>query len=500
MTNRLAALALPICTLAVCTLAACHPVGPDYARPKADIPEAFVEAGPWKEAVPQDTIARGDWWTLFGDPVLNGLQAETVRQSPDLKAAAARVLQAQAVAGISRSYLYPEVAAGAAGQRFANNSNFMTLVDPALISENTSVITFAYKAMPLWATYEIDFWGRVRRMSEATQAEMQASLAAYQTAMLSLNGEVAQTYFGIRTTDELLRLIEENIGVHRATFNLFKSRTTDGLTSDVVLLDVETSLRTIEAQAQGLHIQRARLVNKLAVLTGTNPEGFMLHRQPPKGPLERAVPAVPVGLPSDLLQRRPDIAMAERELAASNAKIGVAVAAYFPVVSLTSGIGFEGYSVPTIANPTANIWGIGFTLFQQLFNAGRISLNVERTRAVYEEKVALYQGVLLKAFQEVETALATLSLLERQARFQGQAVDSAGRTATLASQRFQQGLNSQLDVLIAQRNLIGAQTVAVQIDNERLTTTVSLIKALGGGWQDRAVPPGVPSMWVPALK
>jgi multidrug efflux system outer membrane protein len=437
---------------------------------------------------------------VFGDPVLNNLQAETVRQNPDLKAAAARVLQAQAVAGISRSYLYPEIDSGAAGQRFANNSNSSTLVDPALITENAPTITFAYKAMPLWATYEIDFWGRVRRMTEATRAEMQASVSAYQTAMLSLNGEVAQTYFEIRATDELLRLIEENIGVHRGTYDLFRSRTTDGLTSDVVLLDVQTSLRTIEAQAQALKIKRVQLINKLAVLTCTNPEAFMLARQPLERRLERGVPGVPVGLPSDLLQRRPDIAVAERELVASNAKIGVAVAAYFPVISLTSGIGFEAYSNPTVANPTANIWGIGFTLFQQLFNAGRIGLNVERTRAVYEEKVALYQGVLLKAFQEVETALAALALLEQQARFQQQAVDSASRTATLASQRFQQGLNSQLDVLLAQRALIAAQSIAVQIDNERFSTTVSLIKALGGGWQDRTVPEGSKSMWAPTLK
>jgi multidrug efflux system outer membrane protein len=419
-----------------------------------------------------------------------------VRQNPDLKAAAARVLQAQAVAGISRSYLYPELAGGGAGQRFANNTNATTLVDPALITENTSTITFAYKAMPIWATYEIDFWGRVRRMTEASQAEMQASVAAYQTAMLSLNGEVAQTYFELRTTDELLRLIEENIGVHRGTVELFKSRNTDGLASDVVVLDVQTSLRTIEAQAQALQVRRVQQVNKLAVLTGTNPEGFTVPRQP----LERDVPAVPVGLPSDLLQRRPDIAVAERELAASNAKIGVAVAAYFPVVSLTSGIGFEAYSNPVGTSPTANIWGVGFALFQQLFNAGRVGLNVERTRAVYEEKVALYQGVLLKAFQEVETALGALALLEQQARFQHQAVQSASQATTLATQRFQQGLNSQLDVLNAQRTLIAAETVAVQIDNQRLSTTVSLIKALGGGWQGRAVPDGSKSMWAPALK
>ena len=479
-------------------LAACDPVGPNYVRPEVAIPAQLTEAEPWQVGVPQDSIARGDWWTVFGDPMLNSLQVEAIKQNPDLKAVAARVLQAQAVAGISTSYLYPEINAGGLAQRYANNSNFVTLVPPSPITDNEARITNAYKAVPLYATYEIDFWGRLRRQSESSRAEMEASIASYQTALLTLNGEVAQTYFEVRTTDELIKLISQCIKLHGDTLTLFRARRVDGLSSDIVLSDVETALRTTEAQVQTLEAQRIKLVNKLAVLVGTNPEQFAVGKQSQ----DRSIPSIPVGLPSDLLQRRPDVARAERELQAYNAQIGVAVAAYFPTIALTTSVGFESYALSTLLNPLSNIWGVGFSLFQQLFNAGRVGLNVERTRAAYQEKVALYQALLLKVFQEVETALAGLRLMNQQARYQQQAVASANRTVMLTSQRFQQGLNSMVDVLIAQRAALASQAVAVQITNDQLMTTVALIKALGGGWQDRPqqIPEGSPSMWAPKLK
>src|SRR5262245_2550248 len=327
-------------------LAACT-VGPDYVPPRPDVPPQFAEAGPWKEGAPQDAIARGDWWAIFSDPVLNGLQVAALKQNPDLKAVTQRVLQAQAVAGISRSYQFPEINAGALAQRFANNSNFATLVDPATVTANTPMISFAYKAVPLYATYEIDLWGRMRRQTESAMAELGASIAAYQTALLTLNGEVAQTYFEVRATDELVRIINESIALHRDTLGLVRQRRVDGLSSDLAVSEAETALRVIEAQAQTLSQQRVRLANKLAVLTGAQPEGFAVTRQP----FTQPVPAVPVGLPSDLLQRRPDIAKAEREIAAANAKIGVAIAAYFPSIVLTASVGYESFDLSTLTNP-----------------------------------------------------------------------------------------------------------------------------------------------------
>ncbi len=491
-------IAFPAGVAAFALLAGCDPVGPNYVRPEVAVPAQLTEAGPWQIGVPQDSIARGDWWTVFGDPTLNDLEVEAVKQNPDLKAVAARVLQAQAVAGISTSYLYPEIDAGGLAQRFANNSNFVTLVPPSPITDNQARVTNAFKAVPLYATYEIDFWGRLRRQSESSRAELGASIAAYQTALLTLNGEVAQTYFEVRTTDELIRLITQSITLHRGTLNLFKARRIDGLSSEIALSDVETALRTTEAQAQTLEAQRIKLVNKLAVLVGTNPEQFSVGTQP----YTRSIPSIPVGLPSDLLQRRPDVARAERELAAYNAQIGVAVAAYFPTIALTSSVGFESYTLSTLTNPLNNFWGVGFSLFQSVFNAGRIGLNVERSRAAYQEKVALYQALLLKVFQEVETALAGLRLMNQQAQYQQQAVASANRTVSLTTQRYQQGLNSMVDVLVAQRAALATQAVAIQITNDQMMTTVALIKALGGGWQDRAqqVPEGSNSMWAPKLK
>lgn len=479
-------------------LAGCDPVGPNYVRPEPPVPAQFVEAGPWKEAVPQDAIARGDWWSVFGDPKLDSLQAEAVRQNPDLRAAASRVLQAQAIAGISKSRMFPDIQIGGLAQRFANNSNFATLVDPATVTANTATISDGFKAVPLYATWEIDFWGRIRRQMEAAMAELAASIAAYQAAMLTLNGEIAQTYFELRTTDELKRIIDDNIALRRGTYELVKSLRSGGLSGDVPLSEAETALRTIEAQAPPLEAQRVRLVNKLAVLIGSNPETLTIGKEP----FRPAIPAIPVGLPSDLLQRRPDIARAERELVAYNARIGVAVAAYFPTIQLTSAVGFESFALSTLTQPTSNIWGIGFSLFQQLFNFGRTGLDVERSRAAYEEKVALYQALLLKSFQEVETALAGLRQMSEQARLQQVAVTSASNTASLASQRFQQGLVSMLDVLTAQRAVLTSRVVAVQITNDRLMTTIALIKALGGGWQDRPqqVPEGLRSIWVPPLK
>jgi multidrug efflux system outer membrane protein len=475
-------------------------VGPDYVRPPADVPTQFAEGGPWKAGEPQDAIARGDWWTIFSDPVLDALQAKATRQNPDVKAVAARVLQAQATAGISRSYLYPSLAGGVIAQRFANNTNFATLVDPATVTENSPLITNGYKAVPIYTAYEIDFWGKIRRQSESAQADLGASIATYHTAMLTLNSDVAQTYFQIRTNDELYRILSADIELHRNTFNLINARQLDGLSNDLAVAETQTALKTSQAQAEAVKAQRATLVNKLAILTGTNPEGFVVESQQQRG--ERPIPPVPVGLPSDLLQRRPDIARAEREMAAANAQIGVAIAAYFPSIVLTSAVGFESYALSTLVNPTSNIWGVAFSLFQQIFNAGRISLNVERTRAAYEERVALYQASLLRGFQDVETALANLRLLNEQARYQQAAVASANRTALLMAQRFQHGLVSMLDVLIAQRAALASQTVAVQIANEQLVTTVALVKALGGGWQDRPqqLPEGVRSMWAPPLK
>ena len=470
---------------ASCLLCACAPVGPDYVRPAATVAPSFSEMGPWSVAEPQDDVGRGDWWSVFADPVLNELENHAVQQNPDLLAVASRIKQAQTLTGMSSSYLYPEINFGLANSRSgislnstSDSPNIPTNVSHGYLPSNN---TNGIAAIPLYATYEIDFWGRIRRQIEASQARLDSSVAAYQTALLTLTGEVAQTYFQLRTTDELLRILNKNMVLRQTARDLVAARFRDGLASDLDLTYVETDLRSTQAQIQGTEKKRTELLYKLAALVGKQAEGFTIASQP----FKLVTPVIPVGLPSDLLQRRPDIAVAERDLVAYNAEIGVATAAYFPTIQLTAALGFNTSDLSTLANGTSSVWSVGATLFQQVFNAGRISLNVERTRAVYQERVALYQGVLLRAFQEVESSLAGLRFLMNQAAHQKAAVTSAERAAFLATKRYGAGLVSLMDVVIAQRMALEAESEAVQISNNQLLTSVALIKALGGGWQAR---------------
>ena len=458
------------------TLAACAPVGPDYVRPNVEVPVKFVENGPWRKALPQDSVSRGDWWTIFNDSLLNDLEEQAVKNNPDLKAVAARVQQARAIAGISESYLYPEVNLGAVASRYAVSQNRPD--QPPNIPNNVAYATDAMTAIPLYASYEIDFWGKLRRQVESSEAKVQASVASYQTALLTLNGEVAQTYFLIRITDELLRILNANIDLRRAARDLTKARRRDGLSSDLDLLFFETEVTSTQALAQSAEKRRIELTYKLAVLIGITPESFKLEPTP----FKLITPAVPVDLPSDLLERRPDIAFAERNMAAYNAEIGIAISAYFPSFTFNTGFGFNSYSLNLLTDHNSWIWGLGTSVFMQLFNAGRLGFNVDRSRAAYQEQVALYQGVILKSFQEVESAIAGLRLLERQSAYQKLSVSSADRATMLATKRYQAGLVSMLDVITAQRASLEAETAAIQIANDQLMTSVMLIKALGGGW------------------
>jgi len=471
------------CTIAL--LSACAPVGPDYVRPDIAVAPSFTEVGPWAIAEPQDDVGRGDWWTVFADPVLNDFENQAIQKNPDLLAVATRVMQAQAIAGISSTYLSPEINFGLVNGRSGISSN--TSSDTPNIPNNVShgympsFTTNGIAAIPLYTNYEIDFWGRIRRQIEAAQARLDSSVAAYQTALLTLTAEVAQTYFELRTTDELLRILEENIALRQTARDLVAARRRDGLAHDIDLAYVDTDLRTTQAQLAGTEKRRTQLLYKLAVLLGRQPEGFTVTRQP----FKLVAPVIPVGLPSDLLQRRPDIATAERELVAYNAEIGIATAAYFPTLQLTAALGFNTADLSTLANGTSSVWAVGASLFQQIFNAGRIGLNVDRTRAAYQERIAAYQATLLRAFQEVESSISGLRFLSTQAAYQQDAVISADRATFLALRRYRAGLASLMDVVIAQRTSLDAEREAVEIARNRLLTSVALIKALGGGWETR---------------
>ena len=456
----------------------CTAVGPNYARPKEAVPNTFKEAGPWKEAVPQDLLARGDWWEIFNDPALTDLELQAQKTNLGLQAAAARVQQAQAVAGISGSFLYPEMTFNPSATRYA-----VSKTRPDQPSKQPGNVAYAINdfRVPLYASYEVDVWGKIRRLTEAADAQAKANLAAYYTVLLTLEGDIAQTYFLIRASDEDLRILRENIALRKHARDLVAARAKGGLSSELDLARVQTELSFTQADAQAATKRRAELAYTLAVLVGVQPEQFHIEERP----FDLKVPAIPVGLPSDLLQRRPDIAEAERRLAARNAEIGVAKAAYFPSIRLTGAVGVESFDVSDLFNQSSRIWAIGASIWQPVFNAGRIGFDVDRAKAAYAENLAVYRDRILRAFQEVESSLAGLRILDEQAQYQATALENADKATQMATARYNRGLVALIDVIDAQRTSLLAQRLALQVLNTQMLTTVALIKALGGGWSEQ---------------
>jgi outer membrane protein, multidrug efflux system len=460
-------------------LSSCKAVGPDYKRPDVGAAPSFVETGPWKAAAPQDAISRGEWWQIFEDETLSGLERQAVSGNLGLKAAASRVQQAQAAAGIAGTFLYPELNLGAGAARFGVSGNRPD--QPNKVPFNQRYVANDFR-VPLYASYEVDLWGRIRRITESADAQAQASVAAFYTVLLTLQGDVAQTYFLLRASDEELRILRANIDLRRQGLELVAARRRGGLSSDLDVARAETELAATQAEAEATLRRRSDLQYRLSVLIGAAPERFRLE----EGPFNFKVPAVPVGLPSDLLERRPDIAEAERHLVARNAEIGVAKSAYFPAVRLTGAAGFESSDLGDLLKRDSTIWGFGASLWQPIFNAGRIGFDVERARAAYAENLSGYQERVLRAFQEVETSLAGLRILSQQSEFQSKAQSSAETATRLATARYRAGVVGLFEVIDAERTSLFAQRQTLQLVNDQLLTTVALVKALGGGWDARA--------------
>lgn len=465
---------------AALAVSACSTVGPDHRRPEFEAPAAFQNAGPWKAAAPADLIARGDWWQVFQDPVLNDLQARAKQRSPTLAAYAARVDQARAIAGIAGSFQFPEVAIGAVAGRYRASENRPD--QPEKRAGNRAYESSVYR-VPLTVGYELDLWGRVRRQTEAARARADASRAEYQTVALTLESEIATQYIRLRQTGEERRLLDRNIVLQRRARDLVVARRNGGLASELDVARIEAELSLTESAAEDARRRHDDLELALSTLVGEMPEGFRI----PDAPFVAVQPAIPVGLPAELLERRPDVAEAERTLAARNAEIGVSKAAYFPAIRLTGAFGFESDELSQFLNQDSLIWSLGASLFQPVFNAGRIGFDVDRAKAAHAEAVAHYRGRLLRAFREVESALASLRALEEQSRLQTRAREHAGKAVHLAEARYRAGLVVVLEVIDAQRAQLRADREALAVQGNQLVTTISLVKALGGGWSARPV-------------
>lgn len=462
--------------LLVANAAAFPKVGPEYKAPTNNVPETYKasELGKWKEGKPADNVTKGRWWEIFNDATLSSLEDRATTANPNLQAAFARVEQARSTARMSRSELLPNLTANPSFRRERYSPN----QQPAF-----GAITVNSIRVPLDLSYEVDLWGRVRRGFEASRANAQAQLAAYQNAMLTLQGDVAQSYFSIRALDAEIDTITRTLGLRDEQVRLVRSRFEGGIGNELDVARAETELAATESELAGLLRRRSELENGLAVLLGEFPSNFKLPPLPnPSAGWKAIAPEVPPGLPSDLLERRPDVAQAERELAAANARIGVAKASYFPVLTLTANGGYLSAEFDNLFDWSSRIWSIGPSVSLPIFAQARNRANVRRTRAAFEEAAARYRGQVLVAFSEVEDNLAGIRYLGEQAAAQQRAVASSQRAADLARQRYESGISSYLEVVDANRAALASQRINAQLTGQRLIASVQLIKALGGGW------------------
>jgi len=449
-------------------------VGPDYHSPTNSQVTNYKanDLGTWKEGAPLDHVPKDSWWTIYDDQRLNELETQAIHSNLELKGILARVEQSRATARVARGLLLPSASLDPTYTRQRYSPNQVP---------GFGDLTANNFHAPLDLSYEIDLWGKVRRGFEAARSDAQASLAAFYSSLLMVEVDVAQNYFAIRSIDSELALMRRTVDLRKEQLQLVRGRFDGGIGSDLDVARSETELATTEAELADLSRRRANLENAIAILVGTNPSSFKISAEEEMN-WKAHPPVVPAGLPSDLLERRPDVAEAERSLAASNARIGVAKAAFFPVLTLTGSGGYVSGDVDSLFHWDSRVWSIGPSLSLPIFAGGRNRANLQRARASFEESVAHYRQSVLVAFGDVENSLANIHYLEIQAEAQLRAVNHARRAAQLASDRYQSGIVSYLEVVDANRDVLQAQRANTQLAGQRFIASIQLIKALGGGW------------------
>ncbi len=451
-------------------------VGPKYVRPTADVPAEFKESGNWKPAQPGDALSKGKWWEVYQDSQLNALEEQVSVSNQNLKIAQAQFLEARAALKIARSNYFPTVTGGITATHF-HLSEHRPLA--------TATTDYTDYQLPVDVSYEPDVWGRVRRTVEASRSEAQATAADLANVELSLRAELAVDYFELRGLDAQKALLESTVVTYQKALELTQSRYTGGLASAVEVAQAQTVLETTRAQATDVGVQRAALEHAIAVLAGKPAASFSL----PPMPLKLPPPSIPPGLPSDLLERRPDIAGAERRVQEANAGIGVAKSAYFPLLTLTGAGGFESTAISTLIQGPSGLWNLGGAAVETLFDAGNRRGALDQAYARRDQFVASYQQTVLTAFQEVEDNLAALRLLEEEAETEEAAVTAAEHSLALSITRYKGGVTSYLEVTTAQNAALADEVTAVSILTRRMEASVLLVKAIGGGWSVSQIPP-----------
>jgi len=460
-------------TLASCTLLGCT-VGPNYKRPAAQVPAKWDVAAPWRESTPQDTLAKGQWWDVFHDDDLNALEKQAIDANQTIKVSAARLEQARAAASVQIATQFPTLGTAPAVQRQRLSGNR----PPSSTFPITGPFNQNSYTVPFTVNYEVDLFGRRRRSIEAAQASYQASGADLENVRLVITAELAADYFTLRQLDSEIGILTRTVEALQKGLQLVDSRHRGGVASGLDVAQEETLLNTVRTQATLLEQQRKQFEDAIAVLIGQPAPDFHL----PSNELNAEPPPLNPGLPSDLLERRPDIAEAERQMAVANAQIGIAKAAYYPSLNLFGSGGWLSGDITKLANVQSTFWAVGANASQAIFTGGARRAQVQFAQAGYDANVASYRDTILNAFREVQDSVTGLTVLEQARQSQLDAVNSARKTLDISENRYKGGLVNYLDVVTAQQNLLTNEQELAIIQGQRLVTSVLLVKALGGGW------------------
>ncbi len=446
----------------VCTMLASCALGPDFRRPQTVTPQVYKENKDWKIAEPRDGVTRGKWWEIFADPQLNALADKVNVSNQTLRVAEAQYRRSQALVQSARAGLFPTVAATAGVTRSGSGTR-------------GAATTYDVGANAGW---DADLWGRVRRNIESNEASAAASAADLESARLLVQSELVINYLQLRVLDTQKTLLDESAAAFAKSLQLTQNRYKAGLAGRVDVAQAEAQLKSTQAQSIDTGVQRAQLEHAIAVLLGASPAEFAL----PAAVVKAVVPAIPTGLPSDLLERRPDIAGAERRVAAANAQIGVAKAAFYPSLTLSGSAGYQSSSFARWLTAPSRVWSLGPDLALSLFDGGQRKALTDQALASYDASVATYRQTVLGAFQDVEDNLAALRILEQEAQVQNEAVNAARQSVELTVNQYKAGIVSYLNVVTVQTTLLSNERTALALLGRRLTAAALLVRALGGGW------------------
>jgi NodT family efflux transporter outer membrane factor (OMF) lipoprotein len=451
-------------------------VGPDYVRPTAETPGSYKENAGWKVAEPRDNITKGAWWKIYNDPQLNTLEEQVNVSNQNIAVAEAQFRQATSLVQASRAGLFPVVGVSSTASRTSRATGGSGSASRGRSTTNDFLLTGL-------VSWEIDVWGKIRRTVESSEASAQASAADLESIRLSMQASLAQNYFQLRALDAQKKLLDATVAEYQKYYDMTTNRYNSGVAAKSDVLKAETQLKTARAQAIDILVQRSQIEHAIAVLIGKPASLFSII----SSPLAALPPTIPVGIPSELLERRPDIAAAERLMAAANAQIGVAKAAYYPAVTLNGSGGFDAAQLSKWLIWPSHFWTIGATAAETILDFGLRSAHTDQAIAAYDASVATYRQSVLTGFQEVEDNLAALRILEEEARVQDEAVAAARQSAVISLNQYKAGTVSYLDVVTVLTILLNNERTAIDINSRRMAASVLLIKALGGGWDSSAL-------------